>query len=157
MKPCFFHPKIHISLFFSVITRDILWFFWTVFETFIMFLFLFIPCLFSCIFFPVLHLYTENYSFSFFGLTPSLLIPILCMFMPMFKECKSLTSIPSSWYLNLHLLRYILCAFICGFESFFHVFLCFHTVLHAQCFYYIGIREWSGKNHTSYWVSWQAG
>lgn len=83
-----------------------------------MFLFLFIPCLFSCIFFPVLHLYTENDSFSFFGLTPSLRIPILCMFMPNFKECKSLTSIPSSWYLNLHLLMYILSAFICGFESF---------------------------------------
>lgn len=161
IKPYFFCPKIYLSLFFFVITRDILWFFGTVSETFIIFLFLFIPCLFSCVFSPVLHFYIANYSFSFFGPTPSLWIPILCMFMPMFKEYKSVTSISSSWHLNLHLLRYIFCACSRINRRFLRVFTlfsyCFHTVLPALCFYYIVIREWSGKNHTSYWVSWQVG
>lgn len=161
IKPYFFCPKIYLSLFFFVITRDILWFFWTVSETFIIFLFLFIPCLLSRVFLPVLHFYIANYSFSFFGPTPSLWIPILCMFMPMFKECKSVTSIPSSWHLNLHLLRYIFSACSRINRRFLRVFTlfsyCFHTVLPALCFYYIVIREWSGKNHTSYWVSWQVG
>lgn len=131
--------------------------FWNIYY----FLFLFIPCLFSCVFLPVLHFYTANYSFSFFGPTPSFQIPILCMFMPMFKECKSFSSISSSWHLNFYLLRCIFCA--CSrtnrmvLRVFSVFFFCFHTVPHALCFYYIGIREWSGKNYTSYWVSWQVG
>lgn len=159
MKPYFFCQKIHLSLFFSVITRDTLWFFELVLKHLLFFCFSsFLICslVFSCLFFTfllqiilspflALHLHSE---FQFYA--------YLCQCLRSVSHLSLYPVAGISTFIFLGIFFVLVVGPIGGFWEFFQ---CFPTVstLFFMCFYCTGIREWSGKNYTSYWVAWQVG
>lgn len=142
MKPYFFCPKIHLSLFFSGITRDILWFFLIVFETFIIFCFSSFLAVLLCLLACSSLLYCKIFFLLFYS-TPSFRIPILCMFMPLLKQSKSVSSIPSGWHLSLYLLTYIFVFVVESVGEFWEFFQYFPAVFTPFFMLCVFITLWS--------------